>query len=154
MLGHAFETPREVCSLDEVVLIVRRSSGLRFDEGLPGFHLYGTDICLEARRRGMPCYALSAFCVHNSNGLHRLPAAYSHAVRYLRDKWRPLLPIHTPCMVITRWGVPLMRHYVESLFARNRKSGARCPDPAALYRRLLEQKQVERARTVSAECVS
>ena len=40
----AFAGAIEVRSLDEVVLIFRKSSGLRFDDRLPGFHLYGTDI--------------------------------------------------------------------------------------------------------------
>jgi hypothetical protein len=64
---------------------------------------------------------------------------------YLRDKWRSQLPIRTPCMKITRWGMPLFRHYLESLFARNRKSGGRCADPSALYRQLLKEKQIQTA---------
>jgi GT2 family glycosyltransferase len=144
-LGQPFDQPIAVSSLDEVLLIVRRSSGLRFDEKLPGFHLYGTDICMEAKRQGLNCYVLSAFCVHNSNGLHRLPSAYSRSLYYLRDKWRSQLPIRTPCMTITRWGLPLYRHYLESLFARNRKAGGRCPDPSALYRQLQHEKQTKSA---------
>jgi hypothetical protein len=145
VLGQPFDKPIPASSLDEVVLIVRRSSGLRFDENLPGFHLYGTDICLEARRKGFNCYVLSAFCVHNSKGLDRLPSEYSRSLYYLRDKWRSQLPIRTPCMTITRWGLPLYRHYLESFFARNRKAGGRCADPSALYRQLLNEKQVKRA---------
>jgi hypothetical protein len=151
VLGHPFEKPVEISSLDEVVLIVRRSSGLRFDEQLPGFHLYGTDICLESRRAGLKSYAISAFCIHNSNGLGHLPSSYSRALFYMRDKWRQYLPIRTPCMVISRWGIPLMRHYLESLFSLNRKAGMRCDDPSALYARLLKEKQVDvAAQTISA----
>ncbi len=142
VLGCPFEEPLEVSSLDEVVLIVRRSSGLQFDEKLPGFHLYGADICLEARRKGLKCYAISAFCVHNSNGLDRLPPSYSRAYFYMRDKWRNQLPIRTPCMVITRWGLPLFRHNLESRLARNQKSGARCTDPATLCQQLLNENRV------------
>jgi hypothetical protein len=143
VLGSPFAKPAEVGSLDEVVLIVRRAAGLRFDENLPGYHLYGTDICLEARRQGMKCYAISAFCIHNSNGLAMLPLAYLKAFLYVRRKWRAHLPILTPCMTITRWGMPLIRHYVESLvgLARRHQVGGRCSDPSALYRQLLVQLQ-------------
>ena len=73
------EAPVEVGSLDELVLIVRRSSGVRFDDKLPGFHLYGTDICLEARRKGMKSYAISTrSAFYNSNGLEQT------AIRVLR----------------------------------------------------------------------
>jgi hypothetical protein len=153
VLGCPFDEPLEVSSLDEVVLVIRRSSGLQFDEKLPGFHLYGADICLEARRQGLKCYAISAFCVHNSNGLDQLPPAYSHAYFYMRDKWRNQLPIRTPCMVITRWGLPWFRHCLESRLARNRKSGARCADPAALYQQLLKGNRMGSADAAVWECV-
>jgi hypothetical protein len=153
VLGCPFEEPLEVSSLDEVVLVVRRSSGLQFDEKLPGFHLYGADICLEARRKGLKCYAISAFCVHNSNGLDQLPPSYSSAYFYMRDKWRNQLPIRTPCMAITRWGLPLFRHNLESRLARNRKSGARCTDPATLYQQLLQENRLGSAGVTAWECV-
>jgi hypothetical protein len=153
VLGCPFVGPLEVGSLDEVVLVVRRSSGLQFDEKLPGFHLYGADICLEARRKGLKCYVISAFCVHNSNGLDQLPPAYSRAYFFLRDKWRNQLPIRTPCMVITRWGLPLFRHNLESWLARNRKSGARCADPATLCQQLLNENRIGSAAAAAWECV-
>ena len=39
MIGSRFEGVREVETLDEVMLVIRRSSGLRFDESFSGFHL-------------------------------------------------------------------------------------------------------------------
>jgi hypothetical protein len=65
--GKPFSGVREVRSLDEVVIILRKSSGLRFDESLSGYHFYGTDICLEANRQGRKCYVFPGFCVHNTN---------------------------------------------------------------------------------------
>jgi hypothetical protein len=41
-----------VHSLDEICLIVDKFSGIRFDNSMPGFHLYGLDICLQARSAG------------------------------------------------------------------------------------------------------
>src|SRR4051794_37329697 len=85
-LGQAFDDAPEVRSLDEVVLIIRKSSGLRFDESLPGFHMYGTDICLEAKRQGMKCHAISAFCVHNTNGYKMLPVQFWQSYFLMRRK--------------------------------------------------------------------
>ena len=53
------ELPAQVATLDELLLVVRRDSGLRFDPDL-GFHLYGADICLQARERGLAVVALAA----------------------------------------------------------------------------------------------
>ena len=48
ILGKPFFPPEQVQTLDEIVLILRKSSGLRFDEHLPNFHLHGADICPTA----------------------------------------------------------------------------------------------------------
>ena len=53
------ELPAPVATLDELLLIVRRDSGLRFDPDL-GFHLYGADICLQASEQGLAVVALDA----------------------------------------------------------------------------------------------
>ena len=145
VVGCPFDEPVEVGSLDEVVLIVRRSSGLQFDAELPGFHLYGTDICLQARRQGLKCYAIPAFCIHNSNGFALLSLSYLKSMSSLRRKWRNHLPINTPCMKITRWGMPLLQHYssgsIRFMFNHD-KVGRRCADPEALYRQLLKENKI------------
>ena len=46
------ELPAPVATLDELLLVVRRNSDLRFDAAL-GLHLYGADICLQALERGL-----------------------------------------------------------------------------------------------------
>jgi GT2 family glycosyltransferase len=107
--GQPFAEPVPVQTLDELLLIVRRSAGLRFDESLPGFHLYGADLCLEARRRGLTNYAVDAFCIHNTATYGFLPIDFWRGYMYLRRKWRSALPIHTSCTVITRFGGPAFR---------------------------------------------
>ena len=57
--------PATADGLDEIVLAVPRDTPLRFDPTL-GFHLYGADICLSARRQGLPVAVLDAPCLHNS----------------------------------------------------------------------------------------
>ncbi len=51
--------PARVATLDELLLIVRHNTPLRFDPGL-GFHLYGADLCLQARERGLATVSLGA----------------------------------------------------------------------------------------------
>ena len=74
------ELPARVATLDELLLVVRRDSGLRFDPAL-GFHLYGADLCLQARERGLAVVALGALCQHNSRNVF-LPRAFFIAPRF------------------------------------------------------------------------
>jgi glycosyltransferase involved in cell wall biosynthesis len=148
-----FEGVIEVRSLDEVVLIFKKSSGLRFDERLPGFHMYGADICLEARRRGMKCYAISAFCVHNTNGYDFLPFEFWQAYLFLRRKWKTELPITTTCAEITCWCWPMIRWNVvraANLLLGREKRAKRVQDPSELYRKLFRHNLVQGASSSSA----
>jgi hypothetical protein len=140
LLGESFHGCKEVRSLDEVLLIIRKSSGLRFDEAIGGFHMYGTDICLEAERRGMKSYAISAFGIHNSNGYGMLPWAFWRSFFQMRLKWRTALPVMAPCAEITTWCWPVLRRNVvhaANLLLKRHKVGRRIPDPAQLYRELV-----------------
>ena len=140
ILGQPFQDPMECLSLDEVLLVLRRSSGLSFDEQLPGFHLYGTDLCLEAQRRGLNAYIVPAFCVHNTAGMKFLPRAFWRGYFYLRRKWRDRLPIKTPCTTITRWAWPALSSVPRNFYAhylKGEQPGKRVADPGALYARLL-----------------
>ena len=100
VVGRPSVVPVPVHSIDEMVIIIRRESYLNFDAQLPGYHLYGTDICLQSLQRGLPCFAISNFCVHNSNGIRRLPWAFWQSYLYLRSKWSNRLPLSTLCVTI------------------------------------------------------
>lgn len=132
----------EAGSLDEIVLIFRRSSGLKFDEKLPDFHLYGIDVCTEARSRGMKNYVIPAFCVHNSNGLRFLPRGFNQAFRYLREKWEAELPLHTNCAVVKKGILPLIDNFwggIYRVLLRRPPPGVRCDNPEELYNRLVRE---------------
>jgi hypothetical protein len=90
------EHPVEVCSFDEVVLITRRTFGLRFDIQLPHFHLYGTDIALSAAQRGYSNYVIDAPIIHNCYQRMQLEKGYRDAFNYMCKKWPENLPIPTP----------------------------------------------------------
>jgi hypothetical protein len=108
-LGKAFAEPAAVVSIDEMVIVLRRASGLRFDEALPGFHLYATDLCLAARTAGAGVYVVHAPAVHNSVPVRTLRGDYLDAYRYLKNKWAYMLPIRTPIAPITRYELGFWR---------------------------------------------
>ena len=106
------ELPARVATLDELLLVLPRDTPLRFDPAL-GFHLYGADICLQARERGLAVVALGALCHHNSRSVG-LPEAFFASAEVFARKWRHRLPVATPCVVIDRegrvhlWATPRM----------------------------------------------
>ena len=118
VVGKPFERPAPVQSLDEIVLIVRKSSGLRFDDHLPHFHLYGADICLRAAKRGMKTYAISAFCIHNTNQNLVLPQQFYECYEHIKRVWSDALPIQTTCIRITRFDYPLYKRRLCEAYLR------------------------------------
>ncbi len=137
----SLHSPVPAQSLDEAVLILRKSRGLRFDPQLPYFHLYGADICLQARRSRLENYAISNFCVHNSIAIKRLPTEFWRCAEYLRVKWRNNLPIKTCCVILSPWRITMwMRRARAELNSfrqrRSRHGSNRLTDPGALLANL------------------
>jgi hypothetical protein len=102
MLRDGPELPARVATLDELLLVLRRDSPLRFDPAL-GFHLYGADICLQAAERGLAVVALGALCHHNSRSIG-LPEVFYRSAEVFARKLRHRLPVTTPCVIIDRNG--------------------------------------------------
>jgi hypothetical protein len=143
-VGAPFEHPVEVSTLDEMILIFRKSSGLKFDPNIPGFHMYGPDICMEAKRRGMKSYVFSGFCVHNTNEYKMLPLQFWQAYMAMRKKWETSLPIHTTCTQITRfcWPMILWNTVRFANLALNRlHPKVRAEDPRQVYQSLLARRR-------------
>jgi len=108
-----FSSPKAIRSIDEIVIVVRRETGLRFDEDLPGYHLYGTDIVQTALHCDFGAYVFDGPVIHNSDphktqGLW-LDCSYVKAYRYIQRKWKGKLPIVTLIVPITKSGWPLLR---------------------------------------------
>jgi hypothetical protein len=118
MLGGTFIHPEPVQTLDEVLLILRKSSGLRFDDRLPHFHMYGADICLRAARKGMTSYAIPAFCVHNTDQYLVLPREFYECCQYIKRIWIDNLPIQTTCIRITKSNIALYRKRLKEGHSR------------------------------------
>ena len=89
---------------------------------------------------GLRNYIISAFCVHNSNGVKALSLNFWKCYSYLRRKWSHLLPVTSPCTVIRKsiWGAlaQVFGSY-KSALRRRGKVGRRADDAAALYCSLL-----------------
>jgi hypothetical protein len=80
------ELPGRVETLDECCLVVRRELPLRFDEGLPGYHLYGVDLCLQGLEAGLENWAIDACVKHLGDGTKN--ASYYALREVLERKWR------------------------------------------------------------------
>lgn len=109
IVGRIPMAPEPVQSLDEMLIVIRRSSGLRFDETMPGWHFYGTDIVCQTRRAGKQAYAIGLPCIHNDRFDKGLGADFTDGYRRMQRKWADLLPLRTPVVKISKSGLHLMR---------------------------------------------
>jgi len=140
-LGRELGRPRDpvlVQALDECVLVMRKSRGLRFDGTLPCFHLYGTDICLTARKQGLTNLAICNFCIHNSVSIGQLPSQYWQCAEFLRMKWNDELPVKTCCITLPGSRIQLLvtrLMVMQRYFRRQQRifKTARLLDPKLLY---------------------
>ena len=86
--GYPWNLPVEVDTLDELLLVVRRSAELHFDETIPGFHGYGAQICLAAKRKGLRNYTVLADCEHHSQSSGWSPdEEYLLTHTYVAQRW-------------------------------------------------------------------
>jgi len=122
IVGQVAPHPVEVQSFDELLIVLRRSSGIRFDEDLPGFHLYGTDIVQIARKAGRGAWAVSLPLIHNDGFHEALDSSFDQAFHYMRRKWRDRLPLKSPVTRMTWHGLNLVRqHWHNRQTARLRR---------------------------------
>ena len=132
VLGQPFEHPAEVDTLDEFILILRKSSGLRFDPTLPHFHFYGMDICMSARKNRQRCYVISALSVHNTSYGYLSPEFFS-CYWHVKKRWKAVLPVRTSCIRVTRWNEDLivrkLKFILFPLLGKNLKILPRLEDP-------------------------
>jgi hypothetical protein len=159
IIGQASEHPMPVQTLDEIVLVLRKSSGLRFDGNLPHFHLYGTDICLRAEQLGRKNYALSAFCIHNTNQGYVLPKEFYECYWRIRGTWKSQLPIQATCIRITRSNLLFYKRKLQEIYLRSMRRSecgeVRSHDVPSLLKevdRMLRQNSaLDRADSMMAE---
>jgi hypothetical protein len=136
----AVRQPVEVVSIDEIVIVLNCDSGLRFDEGLPGYHLYGTDIIMQARQRGLSAFVFPGPVVHNSRPNPQVfDRHFFAAYRYMQRKWAAQLPLLTCTVPVTASGWPLYRAWMRREWRRRLglyRGGIRQDDPRPIAQQL------------------
>lgn len=114
IVGQVPMEPEPVQSFDELLIVLRRESGVRFDSALPGWHMYGTDIAQTALAAGHGAYAGALPCVHNDKTHGKMDGGFDIAYRFMQRKWRAKLPINTPVTKISRSGLHFWRNRLRS----------------------------------------
>ena len=109
-VGARLSRPEKAESVDEMLFVLRTDCGFRFDENLPGYHLYATDMAMIVRQAGYEVYVIDAPVIHNSRPVHYLDRQYAQGYRYMQKKWHGQLPLKTCVIPVTRGGWPLMRN--------------------------------------------
>lgn len=91
--GSPLRMPAEVDTLDEMLLITK--GDITFDRQFEQ-DFYGADICLQAREQGQRCFAIEAYCYHNSGRPigGRTESFYKSKILF-ENKWKAQLPIAT-----------------------------------------------------------
>jgi len=117
-VGDPTGLPVPVTCVDELLIVLKRASGLRFDPALPSFHLYGTDIVQMARAAGHSAYAIHAPVVHNSRPVQSLKGGFDVSYAYLQQKLAADLPVQTLIATIDTTDADLRR--TEASLAQSR----------------------------------
>ncbi len=123
IVGRVPLAPVQVQSFDELLIVLRRDSGLRFDEALGGWHFYGTDIVAQARARGLRAWAGALPCIHNDRFHGALGPDFSALYHAMRRKWRSHLPLRSPITKISRSGLHLLRDTWSARGSRDIREG-------------------------------
>jgi hypothetical protein len=139
-VGNSYAWLSEVVSIDELAIILKTDTGLRFDGELPGYHLYGTDIILRAQQASLLSLAFTGPVIHNCRRSMQPDRHYIAAYQYMQRKWRSQLPVWTLVVPLTRWGWPLyrkrLRNRIRDLGGGWAPARERCESPEALARQL------------------
>ena len=143
--------PHDVLTVDEVLIALRKTSALRYDEAVPGFHCYGADLCFQAHERGLRVVAIDAPLVHLSTG--KIDVNYERASEWLLARWGErhahLLPM--PAATLKDPGRASWLRRVLCWWRQRRDRLARnendCGDPRCAVRQLGESVGLLRTRS-------
>ena len=115
--------PAEVVSLDENFIIIRRDALVSISAGLSGFHLYGTDLCLQARCAGRSAWVIDFHLRHLSAG--KVDASFHQAQQRLEAHYDKVLSppwqIRTTCTKLILGGGGLRHWLARRRLARRLK---------------------------------
>ncbi len=102
--------PLPVHSLDENFLLLKTSANIHASQPLSGFHLYGTDLCLNARLAGHSCYVVDFNLTHLSPGNfgEDFQKTRYQFIKYWNREFNFLYIVRGAQIFLSRWH--LLRH--------------------------------------------
>ena len=103
-LSYSISGTDAALSIDEFAVALHRDAAVSIDRNL-GWHLWGTDLCLQALARGEPrdfASIVEAPLFHNSSTAWQLPEAFHHSAQALLDKYPGVDRIPTLCGELQR----------------------------------------------------
>lgn len=74
-----------VQTLDESILILKKSDNLKFDEKLIYFHMYGTDIALQSHNKNLGVYVINVSIEHRTKWT--AGKGLGESENYIKKKW-------------------------------------------------------------------
>ena len=107
---HIGRLPARARSLDENFIVIKRAAMTAPSADLSGFHLYGTDLCLQAQMRGHSAYVIDFHLRHLGAGT--IGRDYYDCLEALEDKYARLFEprmIQTTCLAPVITASPLRR---------------------------------------------
>ncbi|MCK5603215.1 hypothetical protein KAR91_15135 [Candidatus Pacearchaeota archaeon] len=138
-LNYPLKQPVPTVSIDELVIILNRKSGIEFDPHLPAFHLYGTDIVQTALLNNKGAYIFNGPVMHNSNPVITLDPSYEEAYKYMVKKWKNMLPLPTCIVPLTKTCWPLylsrFKNFKKKLLGQ-KPAGKRLENPISISKKL------------------
>lgn len=115
--------PARVATLDENFIIIRRDALVSVSAAGSGFHLYGTDLCLQARCAGRSAWVIDFHLRHLSAG--KVDASFHQAQQRLEAHYDKLLTlpwhIRTTCTKMILGGGGLRRWLARRKLAQRLK---------------------------------
>jgi hypothetical protein len=119
--------PCETVSLDENFIVLKKKWQLAPSADLKGWHLYGTDLCLQAQMRGLKAFVIDFHLLHESGAL-RIDQSYFDCLEALEDKYNNLFrtrTIHTTCLSPTLSANPLWQLWSRLKHSRKKWRAAK-----------------------------
>jgi hypothetical protein len=93
--------PQKVDSLDENFIVINSAANIACSSELSGFHLYATDLCIDAKLKGYSCYVIDFHLSHLSPG--NISKDFWELQTKFQKKWSSKFSfgyIQTPCTYI------------------------------------------------------
>jgi len=83
---------KEVAVVDGVLMVLKRSTGFRFDTGIPGFHCYDLNLSIQLRLNGYKVFVTKEILIEHYS-LGSINKSWVNSTSILHKKYNDYLPI-------------------------------------------------------------